>query len=324
MAISNNDITISEFIFHVVHHGEEDPILLDETSIKGFETFFKDRIREILSGNKFFFEEDSAFLESLKSIESKEKSFLEISKELATAFHSIKDNRIKPGVMILIKCTINTENRYILIKYDHEEVIYYTQINKKAILKEISNTFSKNKTALQKSVIIELSNHDSTAIVIDKSELSNITAFFKAFLGVRRVYNSDIMTTKVQESYIQTAKAFKNLLPKEYTRQLPTNFYNLTKSMDNFEEEGFLKQAFGMYYSPQMDLTFKRELKRQDILGESFPLDKKIPEPKQKKFRTEEGVIIQFTKEAEDTVKIVDQENETIITITTSKLFRNE
>ena len=40
MAIQNDDIIISDFIFHVVHHGEENPILMDETSIKGFEFFF--------------------------------------------------------------------------------------------------------------------------------------------------------------------------------------------------------------------------------------------------------------------------------------------
>src|SRR5688572_26266703 len=157
MEIKIEDIKITDFIFHVVHHGEEDPGLLDETPIDKYEHFFKERIKEVLDGNKFYFNPESTFLTQIKKLDNDHSLFLEISKALARKFHEIQDDRIKPGVMILMKTAIGGIDHYILIKYDHEMVIYYkkTTLNT-AILDEMSNTFSKNKSALQKSAIIKL------------------------------------------------------------------------------------------------------------------------------------------------------------------------
>jgi hypothetical protein len=166
--ISIGEIEISEFIFHVVHHGSQQPILMDSIPLGNFETFFKERIIEIISGNKFLFLEDSLFLGLIKNIEEGQKSFLEVSKELATIFHQQnQDERIKPGVMILINAEIVGERKFILIKYDHENVITYTQEGNIAVLKEITNTFSKDRSALQKSAVIDINDSQPFALVID-------------------------------------------------------------------------------------------------------------------------------------------------------------
>lgn len=321
MIAEKENITIENFIFHVVHHGDDQPILMDETPIKGFEIFFKNRILEILDGNKFDFIPDTPFIGNIQEIKDGKNDFLEISKTIATNFHSHQDNRIKAGVMILMDCNIANVRKYILIKYDHENVIYYTTKGNKAILAEISNTFSKSKEALQKSAVIDLSTHPPTAIIVDKSERENVTQFFKNFLGIKRVYESELLTKKVKESYLQTVKHFKANLPKEYTSQSNLLFYETVHKMENFEASAFLQKAFGIHYSEEMENIFKRELKRKDINGEEFKLDKTIPRPKQKKFRTNEGVSIQFPTDAEDTVKIKHFNNSTVVTITTSQLL---
>ena len=46
---------IKEFIFHVVHHGPDQPILFDETPLDDFEGFFLERVRDTLRGNRFVF-----------------------------------------------------------------------------------------------------------------------------------------------------------------------------------------------------------------------------------------------------------------------------
>lgn len=320
MPVPTDGIQIDNFIFHVVHHGEDEPILMDETPIDGFELFFKRRIAEVLDGNKFDFIENSTFRNQMQEIDTRPRTFLTISKEIATVFHSHQDNRIKPGVMILIKARINSIRKYILIKYDHEEVIFYTKKGNKAVLSEISNTFSKSKEALQKSVVVDLNGTIPYAVVIDKSERQHVTQFFKNFLGIKRVYDTEKLTQKVKESYQNVVRQFKGALPKEYTSQSSLNFYNTVQNTKAFESDSFLRSIFGSHYTEQMDSVFKRELRRNDVEGEVFDFNKKIPRPKQQKYRTFEGVYIQFPSEANDTVKIVNENDKTIVTITTTKL----
>lgn len=317
---SNETIEILNFIFHVVHHGPDDPILMDETPITGFEYFFKERVREVVTGNKFFFNPTSEFLSQVRQIQTGEKSFLEISKELAKKFHAIQDDRIKPGVMILMKIRYAGNELYILIKYDHENVIYYTKISdNKAILSEISNTFSKSKEALQKSAIIHLAEEPFT-VVVDKSERSHITKFFKSYLGIKRSYTPVDLTDKVRDCFLATVKTNSGSLPKEFTAGAQKIFYDAVQQTANFEFEGFLSSVFGTNHTPEIRDAFIREMRRKDIVGESFEFNKDIKPPRIKKYRTSEGVSISYSENAKDTVRITHSLEETTVTITTKKL----
>lgn len=320
MPEENQPIEILDFIFHVVHHGEDNPILMDETPIKGFEYFFKERIKEVLSGNQFYFNPESDFLSKIKQIDSGELSFLEISKQLARDFHKTQDDRIKPGVMILMKTKIGESLHYILVKYDHENVIYYTTKDRKAILQEITNTFSKTKEALQKSAIIHLGERPFT-VVVDKSERSHITKFFKSYLGIKRSYTSEDLTTKVRDCFLATVKNNKALLPKEYTANSQHLFYETVQKTKEFTPDEFLQKIFGQNFTPEIKSSFEREMKRKDIGGEEFEFFKNIKAPKLKRYRTSEGVQIQYSEAANDTVEIKHQKNETVITIKTKQLL---
>ena len=323
-SIPIEEIEITHFIFHVVHHGEDDPILLNKTPIGRFEFFFKKRVSEVINGNSFYFEENSTLLKEIKLIDENILRFVETSKKLAQKFHENKDKRIKPGVMILMRVRIKEIPQFILIKYDHENVLTYTQDGAEAILKEISNTFSKSKSALQKSAIINLQLDQPLAIIVDKSERNNITQFFKEFLGVFRKYNDKVLTEKVRNAFLSTVRTFNETLPTDYTSRASYIFYDLVQKNESFERDNFLERIFGEHYHDEMEVEFDKNLKRNDITGEEFLFDKSLKRPKELKYKTAEGVLIQYSSEAEDTVSIVNEPSQTIITIKTTKLVEQK
>lgn len=322
--ITLEDITITDFIFHIVHHGVGQAQLMDSTPLGEFDVFFKARVLEILEGNKFNFTTPSNFLDSVNSLKSDEsaENFLRISKSLAIDLHTRQDSRVKPGVLILIRAIIQDRKKCILIKYDNENVLTYSQVENRAVLEEISNTFSKSSNALQKSAIVDLEDSDPFVLVIDKINRKYVTEFFKGFLGVVRRYDEKTLTDKVKIAYLSTVKKFKDILPSEYTSTASTRYYDLVQITQSFEREAFLPLIFGQFYRDEMQRTFERELKNNDISGEQFDFDKSIRHPQKRKLRTVEGVTIQFDVDAEDTVNIDnDNPEKTVITIETSKLI---
>ena len=313
-----SEIEIYDFIFHVVHHGDDEPVLMNSTPITGFETFFKQRIVEIIDGNKFVFTENSLFKQTIKEIENDKTKFLENSKHLANLFHK-DDERIKPGVMILMGISISNINGIILLKYDHAEVVTYkTTPRGEAILSEIKNSFIKDKDALQKAAIVY--QNEDFAIVNDLSNRHNITKFFKDFLGVVRQYSDKTLTEKVKRSFLNTVRHFRDELPPHFTSQAAKTFYDIVQNQETFDKVTFLNIAFGAYSLEKVEKVFDRELKKEDIFGESFAFDKKYASPKQKRYKTREGVVITVNEDAIDTVNIKDEDNRSIITITTQKL----
>ncbi len=313
-----SEIEIYDFIFHVVHHGEDEPKLMNSTPITGFEIFFKQRIVEIIEGNRFLFQNTSMFKNNIDTIANDKSVFVEISKQLAILFHK-DDERIKPGVMILMEVVISEKRGYILLKYDHAEVVTYsTNQNGEAILSEIKNSFSKDKDALQKAAIVFLA--ENYAIVNDLSNKTNITKFFKDFLGVYRQYSEKALTEKLKKSFMSTVRHFKDDLPTHFTSQAARLFHEIIQNQESFDKATFLDLAFGAYSLNKVEKVFDKELKKEDIYGEAFIFDKNLPAPNQKKYKTNEGVVIFVSENAKDTISIINEPTQSIITITTQKL----
>lgn len=322
--VTIEDISITNFIFHLVHHNEDEPILMNRTPIGAHEKFFKERICEIINGNQFLFIEGSPFLSSIIDIETNPLRFEEESRTLAQRFHKPseeKDGRIKAGAMIFMKVVIEESSKYIIIKYDNENVLTYSRNGNDALLQEISNTFSKNRNALQKSAILDLNGEKPTAILTDKSNPAIITGFFKTFLGVKRKYTERDLTDKVKNAFINTTKMFKDTLDSSFLSQVTTTFHNLIKNYEEFHAEEFIQAAFGTSYKEDMLIAFEKNLKKEAILGEVFKFDKTFPAPQQIKLSTAEGITIQYLLDAADTISWKYENNKTIITIETTKLY---
>lgn len=322
--VTFKDIAITKFIFHIVHDGQKSATLMDDTPLGKFDVFFKERILEVIDGNRFEFVEGSLFLDKMLEINSRPSKFIEVSKELAREFHTHQDKRIKPGVMILMQLKIKQQRAFVLIKYDNENVITYQKKGTQALLSEISNTFSKNKNALQKSAIVYMEDTPYVS-VIDHSEREHITQFFKGFLGVERSYDEKTLTEKLRECYINTIKEHKDTLPASYTRHANELFYEIVQKQKEYEKETFVKTIFGEHYTDDIQRTFRRQAHKSDIQGEHFTLYKDIQKPSKRKYRTSEGVLIQYSQDASDTVHIDDtKDDKTIITITTAKLIEEK
>ena len=316
-------VKIEDFIFHVVHNDGDEPILMEETPIGNFEPFFIDRIREVVEGNKFNFDPDSSFLDEIRVLDKRPHArFLEISKEFAISFHK-HDRRISPGVMIFMNVKIDRVRKYVLLKYDHESVVYYVTDEKKhtAILKMLVNTISKHRDALQKSAIIDIDSDpdNPSAIIYDKSKPSHITGFFRDFLGVTRKYSDEVLAEKVLDSFKETVKYFRQDLPTEVRTDITGKFQTAVKNKPEFQPATFLKDTLGGMVTPEMEARFQRELRSNDVAGDSFTFNNQVWAPKRKRYITREGVQLMVPTDADDTVKFTTEGNKTIITITTEE-----
>lgn len=320
--ILTGEIIIDEFIFHIIHHGGDEPIFMTKTPLGEYSQFFKERIAEIYDGNNFNFSDSSSFLEMVKELDSKPRKFLSLSKKLATSFHAHQDKRIKAGVMILIQARVKSEKKIILIKYDNEDVITYKAKDGEAVLEKISNTFSKNKEALQKSAVVHFAESDY-ASVIDRSDRKNVTEFFKGFLGIERTYTKEELTEKVRVAFMNTVMKHKKQLPPTFTSNSSNVFYDYVQEQASFDPELFPQRIFREHFKEEYTNTFAKELNNQKISGEVFKFNKNLKKPAKKKYTTREGVTIQYDSMAEDTVNIQHTGTKTKVVITTSQLTEN-
>jgi hypothetical protein len=80
---------------------------------------------------------------------------------------------------------------FSIIKYDHEQVLHYTLENdNRAVIKEITNGFTRSKDALHKAAFINLEYCPGQLVIIDKTVKSEITNFFKNFLFVKKMHEN--------------------------------------------------------------------------------------------------------------------------------------
>ena len=326
--IDESKLRIKQFIFHVVHHGEDEPILLDETPIDGHEAFFMERVEETLKGKRFIFNDLSKTQSLLEDILNDPSSFVAASKDLAIYIHSANKKSIKPGVLMLIKLSDGNETLFSLIKYDHDQMIRYSLVdgNTKALLEEVTNGFTKAKKALHKAAVIRKSPAGWNLVVYDSKVSYDISEFFKDFLGVRRKYSKTEMTEAIEQVALDTVKKHRRLLPKEVTGKIRHLVHEVVSNNETFEADSFFDKIFGAYGNNVIKKTFVRALEKRDLDGESFKFDKNaIKKPRNKKLETIEGVKINYdVKKAGDTVKILQPDGkseETIIEITTKQLF---
>lgn len=317
-------LRIERFIFHVVHHGQEEATLLEETPLGDFESFFLGRVMDTLEGNRFQFVTGSPTCDLLRECMLDGGKFVENSKKLAIDFHGRHDKRIKPGVLIVMLLSAGDNRLFSLIKYDHEQVLTYDiEGGARAVLREIANSLTKSKKALHKSALIRLKDDGGDIIVVDYTVRHEITDFFRGFLNSKRKYTSKEMTQTIHKCTLNTMKVHQSSLPEDVTRNISKRVFEAIQETDIFEEDSFVDKVFGPYASERIRKTFKTNLEKNDLAGESFTLDKRVVKrPRAFKWRTQEGVEIKYGQDAEDTVKIEPGagSEKTVIKITTTKL----
>jgi hypothetical protein len=314
-------LKIENFIFHVVHHGADDPLLFDDTPLGTFEQFFIDRIKETLNGNKFLFKEQSQVKEKLESWEKGEHTFVDISKNLARQFHRVGDKRMKTGVLIVIGLRTNERKLYSLIKYDSEKVVTFTREGAKAILQAVTNNFTESPKALQKSALIDLKSNEAEVVIIDRMSRSGISDFYKIFLGVERLRNPKEMTSDLVKVIRKTVKTHAENLPRTITSRVSEKIIEIAQARKEYEVETFFSDFFGINASDEIRQTFDKELDDLKLTGEAFVYDEdELPKSEDKKYMTSEGIRITMPAKAKGTLDVKHTNDETILTIRTSRL----
>lgn len=325
MATLTNDeieaIKIENFIFHVVHHGEDDPILFDSAPLGTFEQFFIDRIKETLKGNKFLFKAASQVKEKLESWERDELSFVDVSKRLAIQFHRVGDKRMKTGVLIVIGLKSYDRKLYSLIKYDSEKVVTFIRDGAKAVLQAVTNNFTESPKALQKSALIDLEGGEAEVVIIDRMSRTGISDFYKDFLGVERLRNPKEMTADLVKVVVRTVKAHCETLPATLTSKVSERIVEVAKARKEYEAESFIIDFFGVNATDEIRKTFESELEKLALAGEAFEYDEnELPQSEDKKWQTLEGIKITMPAKAKGKLTVTYDENETIITVRTRRL----
>jgi len=297
-------LQITKFIFHVVHHGDPAPILLDQVPIGQFQDFFVARVVDTLKGNRYSFMPESLTLKELSAIEVSPRKFVPASKTLAIQIHS-RDLRVKRGVLIVMMLTSGTRKFFSLIKYDHEKVVSFTVDHAQAILQDVVNSFTESPKSLQKSALIELSGDTGELAVIDRNVRSGISTFFEDFLGVQRSRLESDLTADVVKAVLKTVQLHQAELPYEITARVSPRVRNIATKRGTFDADEFFADFFGAEGSAEIRATFDEQLDRRRLSGEAFRYDKSsLPEDAPQKFKTAEGITLVVPDLAKDTIKI--------------------
>jgi len=298
------DLTITDFIFHVVHHGEPAPILLDQVPIGPFHDFFVDRVADTLKGNRYSFTPQSLTLAELTAVQTNPKKFVKASKTLAIQIHS-RDQRVKRGVLIVMMLTSGARKFFSLIKYDHERVISFTVTDAQAILQDVVNSFTESPKSLQKSALIELSDTTGELAVIDRNMRSGISTFFEDFLGVQRTRLESDLTAEVVKAVLKTVQLHQAELPNEITTRVSPRVRTIATKRKIFDVDEFFSDFFGAEGSDAIRRTFEEQLEKRQLSGETFNYDEKsLPEDAPRRFKTAEGITLMVPELAKGTFKI--------------------
>ena len=313
-----NALTVEHFIFHVVHHGGDEPLLFESTPIGDFERFFVGRIVDTLAGNRFVFSEGSETHGALRTAEGDPTQFVEVSKSLARRFHR-NDGRFQRGILIVTALRAGERRFHSLIKYDHERMVAFDVIDAGAALRDVVNGLTESRKAMQKSALIELGDDGGDLVVVDRSKPTGITDFFRDFLQAERLHGEGEMTTTLAKALVRTVREHADALPVAITAHVRPRLVEIARQRPDFEPDVFFTDFFGAHGSEAVRSGFDANLARLGLDGESFTFDPAaLPAVGQRRFRTREGVSIVVPEQASDTVAFEPQEDgSTVVRIRT-------
>jgi len=320
------NLEISRFIFHVVHDGSEEPVLLEETFIGEHEPFFMELVYDCLKGIRYEFNEGSQTYDIISHIHQDESLFQEMSCQLARNFHASATGAVGPGVFFFFKLISDENIYYAIIKYDHQPVLQYRISDGYSVtIQEIADTITQNRKALQKSALICLTDDGGELMVRDRQASGgDIAHFFKGFLNVRRKQDETQITKALHRAVVDTVGQHVSELPTEFVREASGRFEECVQNgIEN--RENFFNQYFGSEAPPQVRDTFEQQLHRRGLEDCPFELSPEQNYRSQKRrYRTAGGITFQLPLQSDDWFEITDCGNgETEVTIRTKMLWEN-
>lgn len=284
-------IKIEKLIFHIILTDNVNPIFLEELEISPEQqTFFKNRLSDAAQGRQFIFTSDNPPIKKLAEeiFNADDQRFLEISKDITSRFRVAHNQTASDGVFIVSIASIKNRKLLFLIKLDHKIVYEYKLKGSKALLEEVKNTFSEDKSAIQKVALVDVSpNVVWDVLVYDRSKLGSITAFFGNFLSVVPRETETYWTIKAQSAAQKWASENRKNIdplqePSDFKNRarvylINTDLYNTEEYVncvvddENEVRRKVLKISFhdylvecglaGQQFVPQKDALSKKEIK---------------------------------------------------------------
>lgn len=327
--LSDNQIeslSIQKLIFHVINvdgEGEDRVIPLDEVSLDDDQTnFFLDRIRSVAKGIQYnFIPNNVSTKNSCNTLLTEPDNFLKTSIELTHAFASHHKGNMSSGVFVTsIVQTVFTAGRPIqmvfLAKFDHRNV-YQIVVRAKetgggneVVMQKIADNLVEDKSAIQKSALIDVSDSFSWDVLADERKLKSsgeVTDYFKGFLGAQLKEVASVLTVRAVQSVRKWAYSLEeeNLPDGEERGNYPARAVSYMQTQDEFDSDEFTN-AVVKDVDPVRRQTAKESLKatleEAGLTNQIFqPKPASLPRTDKKQvWKTEEGLTLEFSGESTD------------------------
>lgn len=322
-AADREQIRIEKLIFHIILKDDLQPRYLNEVTITDEQrSFFRDRLSDAATGRQFvFLEGSSTKMKATELINCDNERFVELSKELASDFKSHHVANTNDGVLIVSVASIGERRLVFLIKFDHKTIYQYqVQDNDKALLKKIQDTFSEDKSSIQKVALIDVGNTVVWDVlvtdVVARPDKDYITDYFKRFLGVvPRETDSDLTRRAMQLAFSWARENRKDLPGSQEIANYKSRAYAYLSGNATFDSDAFINFVVLDEDSERqatLRTSFKRKMEEEGLYGQSFILVHSALNRKTTKNvrETKEGIRIEWEGSANDVNYSVGERDE--------------
>lgn len=312
-ATERNQIRIEKLIFHIILNDELQPRYLNEVAMTAEQrNFFRDRLEDAASGRQFVFLDDSSTKTKAEQlIDCDNDRFVQLSKELAADFKRWHGVSANDGVFIVSVASIGARKLIFLIKFDHKKIYQYqVQDGGRALLTEVQDTFSEDKSSIQKVALIDVSDTVLWDVLVTdltaRPEKDYITDYFKSFLGVRpRVTDTDL-TKQAMNIAFKWALANEDDLPDtQETSDYKSRAKAYLLGNDTFDSDAFINSVILDGDADRRErhrASFRQMMEDDGLYGQQFTMvHSALNRKSTKNVRlTREGVRIEWVGSAQD------------------------
>lgn len=316
-------LEIEHFIFHVIHPDQEDPVtFLDEVVLTDEQkTFFTERLRNAATGSQYQFMPDAVSLkEKCQQLIADLDCFIEVSRQITRSFAGHHTGNTANGVFVVaIAKTLVADNQPIrlvfLVKLDHKEVYQYVleQLagGQRAVMHKIANSLVEDKTAVQKSALIDVSDAFAWDVLASERRPKpdgEIWDYFKEFLGVRLREDASILTRKTLAVVRKWARGLgaTDVPDGEDVNTYKSRAIRFLEDNDQFDTDRFLdtvvRDEIDVERKTRVKQSLRDQLAEAGVAGQTFrPQPNSLPKKaKRMVYETMEGVTIQFEGSREE------------------------
>lgn len=299
-------IVIEKLIFHIIIKDSVSPIFLDKVIItEEQQKFFKARLGDSAQGRQHVFLATSMLKPKVEEIlEANDEDFVRLSKEIASMFKQTHTNSTSDGVFIISVASIGNRKLLFLVKLDHKTIYQYKLQGTQALLQEVKNTFSEDKSAIQKVALIDISSRVLwDVLTMDRGArgVNNyITNYFQSFLGVNPRETDSDLTKKVMNAARQWATSNKQQIdPKQEVSFYKSRAKGYLMNHDTFDTEAFVEAVVQDQDANRRETlkdSFRLFLQEKGLAGQTFtPKKEALGATNSKNIRrTAEGVKIEW------------------------------